>query len=133
MSLDGKVAFITGAARGQGRAHAVRLAREGVKIIGVDICKDIASMDYPNASEADLAETVKQVEALGGAMIATKADVRDVRSDRRPRSIRVSSATAGSTSSSPMPASSVSATSPRTSWRSGTTSSTPTSPACSTR
>ncbi|MFM2069888.1 MAG: hypothetical protein RLZZ623_151 [Actinomycetota bacterium] len=77
MSLDGRVAFITGAARGQGRAHAVRLAREGVKIIGVDICEDIASMDYPNASEADLADTVRQVEALGGAMIASKADVRD--------------------------------------------------------
>lgn len=77
MSLEGKVAFITGAARGQGRAHAVRLAREGVKIIGVDICEDIDSMDYPNASEADLADTVKQVEAAGGAMIATKADVRE--------------------------------------------------------
>lgn len=77
MSLDGKVAFITGAARGQGRAHAVRLSREGVKIIGVDICADIASMDYPNATEADLAETAKLVEAQGGAMIATKADVRD--------------------------------------------------------
>jgi SDR family mycofactocin-dependent oxidoreductase len=77
MSLEGRVAFITGAARGQGRAHAVRLAREGVKIVGVDICEDIASMDYPNASAADLAETVKQVEALGGAMIATKADVRE--------------------------------------------------------
>jgi len=77
MSLDGKVAFITGAARGQGRAHAVRLAREGVRIIGLDICEDIDSMDYPNATEADLADTVKQVEALGGAMIATKADVRD--------------------------------------------------------
>ncbi|MGD9701013.1 MAG: mycofactocin-coupled SDR family oxidoreductase [Acidimicrobiia bacterium] len=77
MSLEGKVAFITGAARGQGRAHAVRLARDGVKIIGVDICEDIASMDYPNASAADLAETVKLVEAEGGAMIGTKADVRD--------------------------------------------------------
>jgi len=77
MSLEGKVAFITGAARGQGRAHAVRLAREGVKIIGIDICEDISSMDYPNASEADLAETVKQVEAIGGAMIGTKADVRE--------------------------------------------------------
>jgi (+)-trans-carveol dehydrogenase len=76
MTLDGKVAFITGAARGQGRAHAVRLAREGVKIIGVDICEDIASMDYPNATADDLAETVKHVEALGGAMIGTKADVR---------------------------------------------------------
>jgi SDR family mycofactocin-dependent oxidoreductase len=76
MSLEGRVAFITGAARGQGRAHAVRLAREGVKIIGIDICADIDSMDYPNASESDLAETVKQVEAVGGAMIASKADVR---------------------------------------------------------
>ena len=77
MSLEGKVAFITGAARGQGRAHAVRLAQAGVKIIGVDICEEIDSMDYPNASEADLAETVKQVESEGGAMVATKADVRD--------------------------------------------------------
>ncbi len=77
MSLEGKVAFITGAARGQGRAHALRLAREGVRIIGLDICEDIGSMDYPNATEADLIETVKQVEALGGAMIGTKADVRD--------------------------------------------------------
>jgi SDR family mycofactocin-dependent oxidoreductase len=78
MSLEGKVAFITGAARGQGRAHALRLAREGVRIIGVDVCEDFESMDYPNASEADLADTVKQVESLGGAMVATKADVRDL-------------------------------------------------------
>ena len=54
-SLEGKVAFISGAARGQGRAHAVRLSHEGADIIAVDICEDIASMDYPNASEADLA------------------------------------------------------------------------------
>jgi SDR family mycofactocin-dependent oxidoreductase len=77
MSLEGKVAFITGAARGQGRAHAIRLAREGAKIIGLDVCEDFGSMDYPNATEADLAETVKMVEAKGGAMIATKADVRE--------------------------------------------------------
>lgn len=77
MSLDGKVAFITGAARGQGRAHALRLARDGVKIIGVDICEDVPSMDYPNATADDLAETVKQVESVGGAMIASKANVRD--------------------------------------------------------
>ena len=64
MSLQGKVAFITGVARGQGRAHAMRLARDGADIIGIDICADIASMDYPNASLDDLAETVAAVEAL---------------------------------------------------------------------
>ncbi|GAA5056929.1 SDR family mycofactocin-dependent oxidoreductase [Thermocatellispora tengchongensis] len=75
--LDGRVAFITGAARGQGRAHAVRLAREGCDIIGVDICADIPTMTYPNASEADLAETVSLVEKEGRRMLARKADVRD--------------------------------------------------------
>jgi NAD(P)-dependent dehydrogenase (short-subunit alcohol dehydrogenase family) len=61
-SLEG-VAFITGVARGQGRAHAVRLAREGCDIMGVDICADIPTMDYPNANADDLAETVKLVES----------------------------------------------------------------------
>lgn len=75
--LDGRVAFITGAGRGQGRAHAVRLAREGADIIGIDICENVASMTYPNASEADLAETEKLVRSLGRTMIARKADVRD--------------------------------------------------------
>ncbi|MEO3787547.1 mycofactocin-coupled SDR family oxidoreductase [Actinocorallia sp. B10E7] len=75
--LSGKVAFITGVARGQGRAHAVRLAREGVSIIGVDICADIESMDYSNASPADLEETKKLVEAEGGKILARVADVRD--------------------------------------------------------
>lgn len=76
-SLEGRVAFITGAARGQGRAHAVRLAREGVDIIGVDICADIATMDYPNATADDLAETVKLVEQLDRRMVGLQADVRD--------------------------------------------------------
>jgi SDR family mycofactocin-dependent oxidoreductase len=76
--LEGKVAFITGAARGQGRAHAVRLAREGADILGIDICEDIASMDYPNATEADLHETVGLVEAEGRKCVALKADVRDL-------------------------------------------------------
>jgi SDR family mycofactocin-dependent oxidoreductase len=76
-SLEGKVAFITGVARGQGRAHAVRLAREGADIIGVDICADIPTMTYPNASEADLAETVALVEKEGRRIVARKADVRD--------------------------------------------------------
>ncbi len=76
-SLDGKVAFITGVARGQGRSHAVRLAAEGASIIGADICADIASNGYPMASRAELDETVALVEAKGGKMIASVADVRD--------------------------------------------------------
>lgn len=76
-SLDGKVAFITGVARGQGRSHAVRLAAEGANIIGVDICADIASNGYPMASSAELHETVSLVEAEGGKMVGSVADVRD--------------------------------------------------------
>jgi SDR family mycofactocin-dependent oxidoreductase len=76
-SLEGRVAFITGVARGQGRAHAVRLAREGVDIIGVDICENYPHMNYPNASEADLAETVALVEKEDRRIVARKADVRN--------------------------------------------------------
>lgn len=76
-SLDGKVAFITGVARGQGRSHAVRLAAEGASIIGVDICADIASNGYPMATPDELDETVALVEGKGGKMIASVADVRD--------------------------------------------------------
>lgn len=76
-NLAGKVAFVTGAARGQGRAHAVRLARDGADIIALDICADIASMDYPNATADDLAETVRLVEAQDRRIVATQADVRD--------------------------------------------------------
>jgi SDR family mycofactocin-dependent oxidoreductase len=76
-SLAGRVAFISGVARGQGRAEAVRLAREGVDIIGFDICADIASMDYPNATPADLAETVRLVEAEDRRIVARQGDVRD--------------------------------------------------------
>jgi NAD(P)-dependent dehydrogenase (short-subunit alcohol dehydrogenase family) len=77
--VEGKVAFITGAARGQGRSHAIRLAEEGADIIAVDIAEDIDSVRrfYPGATEADLAETVKQVEALDRRIVATRADVRD--------------------------------------------------------
>jgi SDR family mycofactocin-dependent oxidoreductase len=81
--LEGRVAFITGAARGQGRAHAVRLASEGADIIAVDICADIESMDYPNASPSDLDETVSLVKGLGRRIVARQADVRDVSSLRR--------------------------------------------------
>ena len=62
--VAGKVAFITGAARGQGRSHAIRLAEEGADIIAVDICRDYDTVGYPLASAADLAQTVKAVEAL---------------------------------------------------------------------
>ena len=75
--VAGKVAFITGAARGQGRAHAIRLAEEGADIIAVDICRDYDTVAYPLATEADLAETVKAVEALDRRIVATVADVRD--------------------------------------------------------
>jgi SDR family mycofactocin-dependent oxidoreductase len=76
-NLDGKVAFITGVARGQGRSHAVTLAGDGAAIIGVDICEDIPSNGYPMASRDELDETVALVEAVGGKMVAAVADVRD--------------------------------------------------------
>lgn len=76
-SLDGKVAFITGVARGQGRSHAARLATEGADIIGVDICADIASNSYPMASREELDETVALVEAKGRRMLGSVVDVRD--------------------------------------------------------
>ncbi|WP_395308767.1 mycofactocin-coupled SDR family oxidoreductase [Mycobacterium sp. AMU20-3851] len=76
-SLDGRVAFITGVARGQGRSHALRLASEGADIIGVDICADIDANGYPMASPEELDETVALVEAAGGRMVGSVADVRD--------------------------------------------------------
>ena len=75
--VEGKVAFITGAARGQGRSHAIRLAQEGADIIGIDLMEEIPGAPYAAATEEDLAETVRQVEALDRRMIASKADVRD--------------------------------------------------------
>ena len=75
--LDGKVAFITGAARGQGRSHAIRLAQDGADVIAVDICAQIGSVAYPMSTPEDLAETVKEVEALDRRIVARQADVRD--------------------------------------------------------
>jgi SDR family mycofactocin-dependent oxidoreductase len=75
--LEGKVAFITGAARGQGRSHAVRLAQEGADIIAVDICRQIDSVTYPMSTPEDLDQTVKEVEALDRRIVARQADVRD--------------------------------------------------------
>ena len=76
-SLDGKVAFITGVARGQGRSHAVRLAADGAAIIGVDICADIPSNGYAMATRDELDETVALVEAEGGKIVGSIADVRN--------------------------------------------------------
>jgi (+)-trans-carveol dehydrogenase len=76
-AVDGKVAFITGAARGQGRSHAVRLAEEGADIIAIDICAPIASISYPAASPDDLQETVRLVEATGRRILSRVVDVRD--------------------------------------------------------
>ena len=75
--VAGKVAFVTGAALGQGRSHAVRLAQEGADIIAIDVCKDLG-MAYPPATSEDLAETVRQVEAVGRRVVAAEVDVRDV-------------------------------------------------------
>jgi SDR family mycofactocin-dependent oxidoreductase len=75
--LDGKVAFITGASRGQGRSHAIRLAQEGADIIAIDLNEQIATVPYPMSTPEDLAQTVKEVEALDRRIVASKADVRD--------------------------------------------------------
>lgn len=80
--VEGKVALITGAARGQGRSHAIRLAEEGADIIAIDFCGDIDTVAYPMATEADFAETVKLVEALDRRIVAARADVRDTKSLR---------------------------------------------------
>ena len=76
--LEGKVAFITGAARGQGRSHAVRLAQEGADIIAVDLCAQIDSVPYPLATREDLDQTVREVEELDRRIVASVADVRDL-------------------------------------------------------
>jgi SDR family mycofactocin-dependent oxidoreductase len=75
--LEGKVAFITGAARGQGRAHALAMAREGADIIVIDICRQIESNPYPLATPDDLAETERGVKELGRRVVARIADVRE--------------------------------------------------------
>jgi SDR family mycofactocin-dependent oxidoreductase len=76
--VEGKVVLITGAARGQGRSHAVRLAEEGADIIAVDLADQIATAPYAMSTPADLDETVRQVEALDRRIVAHRADVRDL-------------------------------------------------------
>jgi SDR family mycofactocin-dependent oxidoreductase len=75
--VDGKVAFISGAARGQGRSHAVRLAQEGADIIAIDICGPIENMAYPASTPADLAETADLVKAHNRRIVTAQVDVRD--------------------------------------------------------
>ncbi len=77
ISLAGKVAFVTGAARGQGRSHAIHLARAGADIIGLDLCAPIDTVGYPLATFEDLSETVALVENEDARMVAAVADVRD--------------------------------------------------------
>lgn len=76
--LDGKVALITGAARGQGRSHAITLAREGAEIVAVDLAAQVESVPYAMATPDDLAETVKLVEDLDRRIVSQQADVRDL-------------------------------------------------------
>src|SRR5690349_13892677 len=76
--VEGKVAFITGAARGQGRSHAVRLAEEGADIIAIDVCKRISSnADIPAPTPEDLAETAELVKNLNRRVVTAEVDVRD--------------------------------------------------------
>lgn len=81
--LDGKVAFITGAAHGQGRSHAIKLASEGADIIAIDICAQMESVGYKMGTRQELDETVKEVEAQGRKGIALEADVRDITAMRK--------------------------------------------------
>ncbi|MEE6164921.1 MULTISPECIES: mycofactocin-coupled SDR family oxidoreductase [Mycobacteriaceae] len=78
-TLEGRVAFVTGAARGQGRAHAVRLANEGADIIAIDVCRAVDdTITYAPATPEDLAETVRAVEAAGRKVLAREVDIRDL-------------------------------------------------------
>lgn len=78
-TLEGRVAFVTGAARGQGRAHAVRLASEGADIVAVDVCGPVSdTITYPAATSEELAETASAVEATGRKVLAREVDIRDL-------------------------------------------------------
>jgi (+)-trans-carveol dehydrogenase len=77
-SLTGQVAFITGAARGQGRSHAIRLAEEGAKLVLVDVGRTLETVPYPTATAQDLAETASLAKAAGADVVAAEVDVRDL-------------------------------------------------------
>ncbi|HNP57178.1 MAG TPA: mycofactocin-coupled SDR family oxidoreductase [Gordonia sp. (in: high G+C Gram-positive bacteria)] len=77
--LDNKVALVTGAARGQGRSHAIRLAEEGADIIAIDICADVDTTEYPGATVEDLDETARYVEKTGRRAVTAVVDVRNLK------------------------------------------------------
>src|ERR1700744_6674349 len=78
-SLEGQVAFVTGAARGQGRAHAIRLAAEGADIIAIDLCGPVSeTITYPSASRDELNETARAVKATGRDVLTRELDIRDL-------------------------------------------------------
>ena len=82
--LEGRVAFITGAARGQGRAHAIRLANDGADIIAVDVCGPVSdTITYPLGSSDELADTVRAVEATGRKVLARELDIRDLAAQQK--------------------------------------------------
>src|SRR5258708_14293277 len=91
--LEGKVAFIPGGGRGQGRSHAVRFAEEGADIIGIDICADVPNMPYSMSSRADLDETIAMVEKFDRRMVAHVADCVGNRPRSSPRGVSAGSAT----------------------------------------
>jgi len=83
-ALEGKVAFITGAARGQGRAHAIRMAREGADVVAIDICGPVSdTITYPMPTSEDLAETARLVEAEGRKVLAREVDIRDLAAQKQ--------------------------------------------------
>lgn len=83
-ALEGKVAFVTGAARGQGRAHAIRMAREGADIVAIDICGPVSdTITYPMPTSEDLAETARLVEAEGRKVLAREVDIRDLAAQKQ--------------------------------------------------
>lgn len=75
--FEGKVLFVTGAARGQGRNHAIRFAQEGADVIAIDVCRDVETVSYPGATKTDLDETVRAVEAQDRRIVASVVDIRD--------------------------------------------------------
>ena len=115
--LEGKVAFITGAARGQGRSHAQRLAEDGADIVAVDICADIETVPYPMGTADELAETKAMVEAAGRRCVTATADIRSLEQLGAAVDAGARRPSGRSTSSSPTAASGPSRPSPGRSTR----------------